>query len=265
LELSDENVNFVDSKFLKKRNVGLSLTLTKGDYMILIEQEVDPDTMKNFEKNPRDYSDCLDISLSVYGVGQPAVIGLSPEDGRKYFNFLLYQNQKNIGDKIWKGGLEKHEKKIKARFALPLKVRGMKHFLDCFVIRDNGTTFYLIGNKTKYGFRLKVNFEQKDGEEVVGPKGKISLKQRYKIESGESDVFIFRRFNKFKGEGYMNEEESNLKTMKIWSTEVEIIGHGKGGIDERVEHKENVDPNIGAVDGHYSDFRVDSKKGMKRS
>ena len=239
IELRDDNIDYLGSKFGKARNLTLSCYLKKGDYMVLIEQEIDPENLKQLQRNPKPYTKFRDLTFSSYGPEKASVIALSLSESFKYYNFLLYQNQKNIASKMMAGGLRKCKKSIKSRFVIPLKApNSVKYSLLTYVVRKYGMTFYLMVNKNEHGFRFKLNFQEKDGEDVIGPKGAVGLCHEYSISAFDHDLFIFRRSESYQrackgsektkkgdempGEG-LGGVEAKRSTMKIWSSEVYFL------------------------------------------
>jgi hypothetical protein len=76
-------------------------------------------------------------------------------------------------------------------------------------------TFYAIKNSTNEDLSFNLNFEEKSGEEIIGPKGLIGLVHAYCIKKGDIDVFVFRKNEDFDKQAY---EKGKKQTMKIWTS-----------------------------------------------
>ena len=237
VELAEDDVNFVASACLKQRNTSVTVSLGKGDYIVLIEQEIDKKNLKNAELRPHLYSSFRDITLSTYGPEFCCLIALSQQESAKYYNFLLYKFQKNLaldffgggsadesrhkgrrrhqssigqpknearsrskgrGISKWKRKAAKKERlEIIGELNIPLKYSQNKYAIKTYVVNSHGITFYMLRNENELGFRFRLNFEEKPFEEVIGPKGQIGLSHEYRLQPGGLDIFIFRKDKNF--------------------------------------------------------------------
>lgn len=86
---------------------------------------------------------------------------------------------------------------VKESFAFPIKLDGHKFNLSAYVVNFNGLTFYAIHNNSGYDFSFRLNFEDKETEEIIGPRGQVDLSHQYALMNDEVDIFLLIKKESF--------------------------------------------------------------------
>lgn len=129
-----------------------------------------------------------DVNLSIYGRESCGIKVIECEDIHIIYDFLLYEGWKSYASK--RIGTHVHD------FNLNFS-DGSSSTVAIYLLTVPNMIIYAFKNSNPYGIDISTEIFGMSNKEIVGPEGKVSFNQHFKIDANGHDVFILRDTEKF--------------------------------------------------------------------
>jgi hypothetical protein len=172
--LSHTNSTALKTTYIRK-------LIDEGEYYILIE-------MHNSEKKPNDEQGGFipaikEARLSIYGPSSCGIKVIECEEIHIIYDFLLYEGWKSYAN--MRIGNHVHD------FNLTFN-DGHSGKIAIYLLTVPNMIIYAFKNNNEYGVDINTEILGIANNEIVGPEGKVSFNQHFKIDAGQHDVFVLR-------------------------------------------------------------------------
>ena len=165
------------------RNTFIRKLIDRGEYYALIELHCRPENTAQ-EQNSSLPPNWRDSVFSVYGPHTCGISVVECEEIHIIYDFLLYESWKSYAD-------HRIGKKL-TNFNLTF-TDGHQGTLDIYLLSIPNMVIYAFKNENEYGVDINTEIVGIKNMEILGPEGKVSFNQHFRIDAGGHDIFILRQ------------------------------------------------------------------------
>ena len=163
------------------RTTSIRKLIDEGEYYVLVELENIQKTAQQAENGEN--RDVGIVNMNIYGPASCGIKVIECEEVHIIYDFLLYEGwksyaQKRIGNHVHDFNLTFND--------------GSSGTVAIYLLIVPNMIIYAFKNDNDYGVDINTEILGMVNKEIVGPEGKVSFNQHFKIDAGHHDVFILR-------------------------------------------------------------------------
>ena len=174
--LSHTSSNTLKTTFIRK-------LIEKGEYYVLVELE-------NTQAVAEGESDAISstramgiVNLSIYGPESCGIKVIECEEIHIIYDFLLYEGWNSYACKRIGGHIQD--------FKISMS-DGSSGSLGIYLLAVPNVIIYALKNLNTSGVDIHMEILKMSNKEILGPEGKVSFNQHFRIDAGKTDIFILR-------------------------------------------------------------------------